>query len=115
MYRAIATLLLLAHIGALAAPALAKADPMVGAESPHCVALASHAGPGITQPSEDCDACKMPACVGMISCVRVGVGIAIIPLTSFELSPTPEVMADQETPGSLANLQPTPLSPPPKA
>ena len=114
MFRAIATLLLLAHIGVLAAPALAKADPTVGSESPHCVALASHAGPGITQPSEECDACDMPACLGMSSCVRAGVGVAIIPMASFDLSPTAETLANQETLGNLVNLQSTPLPPPPK-
>lgn len=114
MFRAIATLLLLAHIGVLAAPALAKADPAVGSEAPHCVALASHHGPRVTQPSEECDACDMPACPGMSSCVRAGVGVAIVPMASFDLSPTAELVANQETPGNLANLQSTPLLPPPR-
>lgn len=79
---------------------------------PHCTALASHAGPGVTQPSEDCEDCDMPACPGTASCARVGV--AIVPVTSFDFGPTAEVVADQATRCNLANLQSTPLPPPPK-
>lgn len=116
--RVVATLLLLAHLGVLAAPVLAEAGPPVLSKGSHCGAHAvhvwngAHAGPSITPPSEKCSNCDMPACPGMVSCA--GVGVAIVTLSSLDLAPAALVVADGGPSDHLTNLFSAPLSPPPK-
>lgn len=112
MCRVVATLVLLAHLGALAAPALAEVSPAERSGASHCVPQMAHADPGVTQQSEDCDACDMRYCLGMASCAHASV--AIVPMTSIDLSAAGESASVLEWSSDAANLLRTPLSPPPK-
>lgn len=119
MYRAVATFLLLAQLGVLAAPVLVEAGPPVRFEMARCAAHMTHAGhtayagPVITQTSEKCADCDMPECPGMTGCA--GVSAAIVSLASVDLAPAAEVVADQVPSGHLANRLSTPLPPPPRS
>jgi len=88
--RAIATLLLAAHVAAFAAPTLAEARASEGemAMAAHC-APAPYPGdlPAVDGPRH-CDGCDMPDCPGMANCATQTV--AVVSGAEFTQAPAVE-------------------------
>jgi hypothetical protein len=112
MFRPIATLLLMAHVAAFAAPALAEARTRQAVPVSHCVPTVVHFDLAVTPASESCDACEMPDCLGTASCAHASV--AIVSISSIDFAPSGELATSLAGTRDAANLLHTPLPPPPK-
>ncbi len=114
MFRAIATLLLMAHVAAFAAPAMTEAGTPETVRVSHCAPSVSQVGASVIQASQDkdCDACEMPDCLGTASCAQATV--AIVSMSSIDIIPAGELVSPHEGSRVAANLLHTPLPPPPK-
>ncbi len=112
--RILASLLLIAHLGAVAAPAIAFAS--VERTGQMCAFVGGHAEAGslgsVTAPT-DCNACDMLACPYMFACAAISP--AVTPAAAQVLIPPLVVSSVVETHGCEATFLTTPIPPPPRA
>jgi hypothetical protein len=113
MYRVVATLLLVAHLGALTAPTLAAAGVSEGGPMTHCVRAGGHAEVAVTQTPEECDACNTPDCLAMAGCAHTSVAIVSTPSINFTAAA--EIVTALDGSSDAVNLLRTPFPPPPKS
>jgi hypothetical protein len=110
MIRYVATLLLVAHMGAFAGPALVS---LPGGGAGHDCPIASlHLQPEGVKSPKDCPCCEDHQCDGMITC-SVGAS-AIVADATVVLATSIVAAAEREFNGSQVSFLRTPRPPPPK-
>ncbi len=109
--RLVAILLLLAHSGALAAPAVGS-EP-IASDGYECAIVPVSAGANTVEGPMDCEGCEMPNCEGMLECMATAFAL---PASAKLDMPASTVIAGAVVPVAVEkSYLPAPTPPPPEA